>query len=174
MDANGGTANGTAVDLQGPGCRVAVSLVDDAVRVGHGGVVDEDVDAILGCEQGAYIALKQEVGQHGPLNRLLDLGVGVVYELAYLLADGLLLVGQPADVVVHPGAGVHNHLVAALDRLHPGPCLLAAEFSPLVVMWDERERTWEVAGHYQDPRRRHRRWLYPVPPGRRDAVQPGG
>ena len=70
------------------------------------GVIDEDVDAILGCEQGAYMALKHEVGQHGPLNRLLDLGVGVVYELAYLLADGLLPVGQPADVVVHPGAGV--------------------------------------------------------------------
>lgn len=51
-----------AVDLQDPGCRVAVSLVDDAVRVGHGGVVDEDVGAILSCEQGAYIALKREVG----------------------------------------------------------------------------------------------------------------
>jgi hypothetical protein len=34
-----------------------------------------------------------------------------VYELAYLLADGLLPVGKPADVVVHPGAGV-QHLVA--------------------------------------------------------------
>ena len=46
--------------------------------------------------------LKHEVGQHGPLDRLLDLGVGVVYELAYLLAVGLLPVGQPANVVVHP------------------------------------------------------------------------
>jgi hypothetical protein len=50
------------VDLQARGCLVAVSLVDDAVRVAHGGVVDEDVDAILGCEQGAYIAVKHEVG----------------------------------------------------------------------------------------------------------------
>jgi len=91
----------------------------EAVRVGHGGVVDEDVDAILGCEQGAYIAPKHEVGQHGPLNRLLDLGVGVVYELAYLLADVLLPVGQPPDVVVHPGAGVHPIPPGRRDAIQP-------------------------------------------------------
>jgi hypothetical protein len=45
-----------AVDLQGPGCRIAVSLVDDALRVGHGGVVDEHFDAILGCQQGGFAA----------------------------------------------------------------------------------------------------------------------
>jgi hypothetical protein len=99
-----------AVDLQGPGCRVAMSLVDDAARVGHGGVVDEDVDVVLGGEQGANVAVEHEVGQRGALDRFRHLGIGVVDELAYLLADVLLPVGQPADVVVHLGVNVHDHL----------------------------------------------------------------
>ena len=44
----GGTVDRVAaVDLDGPGGRVTVTLVDDAVRVGDGGVVDEDVDVVL-------------------------------------------------------------------------------------------------------------------------------
>jgi len=112
-----------AVDLQGPSCRVAMSLVDDAAPVGHGGVVDEDVDMVLGREQGADVGLQHEVGQHRALDRFRDLGIGVVDELTYLLADGLLSVGQPVDIVVHPGVGVHDHLVAEKElKTAPHAC----------------------------------------------------
>jgi len=49
-----------------------VPLVDDAVRVGDGGVVDEDVDVILRRQQRADVALEHEVRLHGALDGLLD------------------------------------------------------------------------------------------------------
>jgi len=67
-----------------------VPLVDDAVRVGDGGIVDEDVDVVFRRQQGADVALQHEVRLHGALDGLLDLAVGRVRDLAYLLADRLL------------------------------------------------------------------------------------
>jgi hypothetical protein len=40
------------------------------------------------------------------LDGLLDPGVGGVRDLAYPLADRLLPVGQPGDVLIDPGVGV--------------------------------------------------------------------
>jgi hypothetical protein len=56
-----------------------VTLVDDAVRVGDGGVVDEDVDVVLGRKQRADVAAQHEVRPHGSLYGLLDLRIGGVH-----------------------------------------------------------------------------------------------
>src|ERR1700733_14854803 len=99
----GGPVDGVAaVDLDGLGRRVAVTLVDDAVRVGNGGVVDEDVDVIPRRQQRADVALEHKVGLHRALDGLLDLGVRGVHERAYLLADRLLPVGQLSDIFIDP------------------------------------------------------------------------
>jgi hypothetical protein len=84
-------------------------LVDDAVRVVDGGVVDENVDVIFRRQQGADVALEHEVRLHGALDGLPDLGVGGVRELAHLLADRLLPVREPPDVFVDPRIRAHAY-----------------------------------------------------------------
>src|ERR1051326_697335 len=102
-----------SIDLDRPGGRIALALVDDAVGIPDGRVVDEDVDVVLGREQGADVALQNEVGPHRSLDRLLHFGVGGVHKLAHALADRLLPVGEPADVLVDARIGVHAHHRAA-------------------------------------------------------------
>ena len=75
-----------------------------------------NVDVVLGRKQGADVALQHEVRAHGSLDSLLDPGVCGVHQPAHLLADRLLPVGQPADVLVHPGIGAHAHHPAVAAR----------------------------------------------------------
>ena len=63
-------------------------------------VVEEHVHVILGGQQRADVALQHEVGLHLPFDRLLELRVGGVDEVADLMADGLLPAGQRIDVLV--------------------------------------------------------------------------
>jgi hypothetical protein len=49
------------VDLDGLRRRVAVALVDDAVRVRNVRVVHEQVDVVLGREQGTHVPVEDEV-----------------------------------------------------------------------------------------------------------------
>jgi hypothetical protein len=74
---------------------------DDAGRVGNdAAVVEEQVDVVLGGEEGTDVAVEHEVRLHAPLDHLGELGVGLVDQVAELCADLLLPVGQSGDVVV--------------------------------------------------------------------------
>jgi len=79
-----------AVDLDRSGRGVAVSLVDHALGVGNGRIVDEDVHMILRTEQGADVAVEHEVRLDGALDRLFDGRVCLVHEVADFLTDRLL------------------------------------------------------------------------------------
>ena len=50
------------VDLDRPAGGVAVSLVDDAVGVADGGVVEEQVDVVLRRQEGADVAVGTKYG----------------------------------------------------------------------------------------------------------------
>jgi hypothetical protein len=71
-----------------PGRDDSDRLRDDAT------VVEEEVDVVLRCEEGADVALEHEVGLYGALDRLDDFGVGGVDQVAELLADALLPIGS--------------------------------------------------------------------------------
>ena len=74
---------------------------DDAVRVGHDrAVVEEDVDVVLRGQQGADVALEDEVRLDRALDRLLDLGVGGVDEVADLAGRSPAASRQRVDVGV--------------------------------------------------------------------------
>ena len=64
-------------------------------------VVEEDVDVILGRQQGADVALQHEVRTVGVLDRFSDLWVGGVDQIADLAADRLLPIGEGLDVGVN-------------------------------------------------------------------------
>src|SRR5207302_9085547 len=88
----------------GAGGLVVVSGGDDALRVGDdGAVVEEHVDVGLRGEQGADVALQDEVRLPGALDGLGDLGVGGVDQVADLATDGRLPLGQGVDVRVDAG-----------------------------------------------------------------------
>jgi hypothetical protein len=65
---------------------------------------------ILGGEECADIALKHEVRLHRALDRLCDVGVGSVDQVAQLMADVLLSVRQPGNVVVDAGVSCVGHV----------------------------------------------------------------
>ena len=58
---------------------------------------------VPGGQQRADVAVEDEVGLDRPLDRLLDIGVGRVHEVADLAADVALPVGQRVEVGVDPG-----------------------------------------------------------------------
>ena len=90
---------------------VALAPGDDPLGVGdHAAVVEEHVDMVPGGQQRADIAIENEVRLDGALDRLLDLGVGRVDEVADLLADRLLPRGQSVDVGVDSGVPGVRHL----------------------------------------------------------------
>ena len=80
---------------------VVVAGGDDALRVRRdAAVIHEDVDVVLRGEQRADIAIEVEMGLDGVLDLLEHIGIGRVEELADLLADLSLPLGQRIDVVV--------------------------------------------------------------------------
>jgi hypothetical protein len=71
-----------------------VSGGDDSFRVGDdAAVVEEQVDVVFRCEEGADVALENEVGLYRALDRLRDFGVGGMDQVAELLGDVLLPFG---------------------------------------------------------------------------------
>src|SRR5215216_629906 len=98
-------------DGHGAGELVLVAAGDDPVGVGGdvAAVVEEDVDVVCGREQGADVALQDEVGLAGALDGLGHLGVGGMDQLADLAADGLLPVGQGVDIGVDARVGGPGH-----------------------------------------------------------------
>ena len=74
----------------------------------------------------AMLPFQHEVRLHGALDRLFHLGVGLVEDLAHLLADALLPLRQPVDVRVHPRVGrighgpmMHHERVAMIPEPDP-------------------------------------------------------
>ena len=65
-------------------------------------------------EQRADVALQDEVGVHGPLDRLLDLRVRLVDQVAHLVADRLLPVAR-----CQLGAEMQRRAMAAATLLEP-------------------------------------------------------
>jgi hypothetical protein len=84
-----------------PGRVVVVAGGDDALGIGDDRpVVEEDVDVILRREEGADIAVEDEIRLDRSLDRLLDVGVGLVDDVPDLAEDLPLPVGQAVQVVV--------------------------------------------------------------------------
>jgi hypothetical protein len=89
------------------------------VRVGHdGAVVEEHVDVILGGQEPTDVSVEYEIRLHRPLDRLDDVWIGGAYEVADLLADPLLPLGQRVDVRVDPGILEVGH-IPRITRIPP-------------------------------------------------------
>ena len=82
---------------------VAVPLVDDALRVGDGWVVQEQVDVVVGRQDGADIAVQDEVRLDRPFDGLFDLRGCVPDDLSELAADVLLSGGRRSKYASTPG-----------------------------------------------------------------------
>jgi len=84
-----------------PGGLVLVARGDDALGIGDDpAVVEEQADVILCGEQRTYVALEHEVRLDRPLDRLDDVRIGGVDQIAKLVAELALPVRQRVDVRV--------------------------------------------------------------------------
>ena len=100
---------------------------------------------VLRREQRDDVALEHEVGLDGPLDRLLDLGVGLVDDVPNLLADPSLPVRQGVDVGVDPGILRVTHLastVPAMTFTIPVPGERPAELAGLITDFLAPYRPW--------------------------------
>src|SRR5260370_23787124 len=77
-------------DLNRPCCQVPLSLVNNALGIGHDGVVDEDGEMILSSEQRAYVAMQRKIGLLCALDGPGHLRVGGVRQISHLAAHLLL------------------------------------------------------------------------------------
>jgi hypothetical protein len=93
-------------DLNRPCCQVPLSLVNNALGIGHDGVVDENVDMVLRSEQRADIAMQRKTGLLGSLDGLGHLRVDGVYQLSHLAAHLLLPARKSVNVVVDARVGL--------------------------------------------------------------------
>ena len=90
-----------AVEGDGAGGLVGVSAGDDVVGVRDDqAVVEEQVDVVLGGEEGAHVAVEREVRLNAAFDGLFDVGFGFVDEIAQLTADVALPVREGAEVGV--------------------------------------------------------------------------
>ena len=97
-------------DRHGPRRLVVVPAGDDVLRIRHDrAVVEKDVDVVFRREQRADVALEDEVRAISELDRLGDLRVRGVHEVADLAADRLLPLRQRVDVAVHSRVGRVGH-----------------------------------------------------------------
>jgi len=77
-------------DLNRPRCQVPLSLVNNALGIGHDGVVDENVEMILRSEQRADVAIQRKIGPLCALDGLGHVRVGGVHQISHLAAHLLL------------------------------------------------------------------------------------
>ena len=86
---------------------IVVSAGDDALWVGDDrAVVQEDIDPGLRRQQRADVTFERKIRLAGALDGLLHLRIRRMDQVADLLADGLLPVGQGFDVSVDPWVSV--------------------------------------------------------------------
>ncbi len=93
-------------DLNRPCCQVPLSLVNNALGIGHDGVVDENGEMILRSEQRADVAIERKIGLLCALDGLCHLRVGGVHQLSHLAANILLPARESMNVVVDAGVGL--------------------------------------------------------------------
>ncbi len=104
-------------DLNRPRCQVPFSLVNKALGIGHDGVVDENVEMILRCEQRAYVAIQRKIGLLCALDGLGHLRVSGVHQISHLAAKILLPARERMNVVVDAGVGLvctHAMMIARI------------------------------------------------------------
>lgn len=75
---------------------------------------------VLGRQEGADVALQHEVRAGGSLDCLADLRVGGVDQIANLMADGLLPLGQGIDVGVDAWVQGRVQEAGSLSMAHIG------------------------------------------------------
>src|SRR6266446_9960523 len=90
-------------DLNRPRCQVPLPLVNNALGIGHDGVVDENGEMILRSEQCAYVAIQRKIGLLGALDGLGHVRVGGVYQISHLAAHLLLPARERMNVFVDAG-----------------------------------------------------------------------
>jgi hypothetical protein len=93
-------------DLNRPCCQVPLPLVNNALGIGHDGVVDENVEMILRSEQRADVAMQRKIGLLGALDGLGHLRVGGVYQISHLAAHLLLPARKSVNVFVDARVGL--------------------------------------------------------------------
>src|SRR5256886_3242771 len=93
-------------DLNRPCCQVPLSLVNQALGIGHDGVVDENVEMILRSEQRAYVAMQRKIGLLCALDSLGHLRVGGMHQISHLAANLLLPARESMNVFVDAGVGL--------------------------------------------------------------------
>src|SRR5207247_6140947 len=90
-------------DLNCPRGPVPLSLVNNALGIGHDGVVDENVEMILRSEQRAYVAIQRKIGLLCALDGLGHVRVSSMHQLSHLAAHILLPTRTSLNVVVNAG-----------------------------------------------------------------------
>ncbi len=93
-------------DLNRPRCQVILSLVNKALGIGHGGVVDENVEMILSSEQRAYVAIQRKIWLLCALDSLGHVRVGGMHQISHLAANILLPARESMNVFVDAGVGL--------------------------------------------------------------------
>ena len=111
------------MDLNCPRCQVTLSLVNNALRIGHDGIVDENVEMILRSEQRTDVAIQRKIWLRGALDGLGHLRVGGVHQISHLAEQILLPAGERLNVVVNAGVGLictHAMMIPRIKILLPG------------------------------------------------------
>ena len=93
-------------DLNRPCCQVPLPLVNNALGIGHDGVVDENGEMILRSQQRADVAIQRKIGLLCALDGLGHLRVGGVHQISHLAANLLLPARESLNVVVDAGVGL--------------------------------------------------------------------
>src|SRR6266581_4853558 len=93
-------------DLNRPCCQVPLPLVNNALGIGHDGVVDENVEMILRSEQRADVAIQRKIGLLCALDGLGHVRVSSMHHISHLAAHILLPARESLNVVVDAGVGL--------------------------------------------------------------------
>src|SRR5260221_2708131 len=107
-------------DLNRPRCQVPLSLVNNALGIGHDGVVDENGEMILRSEQRADVAMQCKIGPLCALDGLGHVRVGGMHQISHLAANILLPARESSNVFVDAGVGLvctHGMMIPLLKVL---------------------------------------------------------
>jgi hypothetical protein len=97
-------------DLNRPRCQVALSLIHNALGIGHGGVVDENVEVILRSKPRADVAIERKIGPICTFDRLGHVWVGGMHQISHLAAHLLLPERRASECIRRCGSrsGMHS------------------------------------------------------------------
>jgi len=110
-------------DLNRPRCQVPLPLVNNALGIGHDGVVDENVEMIFRSQQRAYVAIQRKIWLICALDGLGHVRVGGVHQISHLAAKFLLPARESINVFVDAGVCLvrtHGMMIPRIKVLLPG------------------------------------------------------